>query len=241
MLALVEVCHANVEAKGRLCACLKPRALGRLRAIAADSRLEVGDKIFGPGDRADHVYGLRQGAVMLQTHLTDGRRQVLSFLFPGDTFGFADSAHHCEAIALTRSSLCEIPVSALNDDPLLVNRLRHISRTWLVDTHDQTLRLGRMRAAERVTDFLSALWTRLGSPDALPLPMRWIDIADHLGLRIETVSREFSALRRLGIIGPLSHDCVLPIRDGAALIRLAPPRPPRAAANCHGGELADAS
>lgn len=229
MLALVDACQATAAAKGRLCACLEPTALGRLRAIAADGRLAAGEYLFTEGDTADTVFGLRQGAVMLCSRLPGGRRQVLSFLFPGDTFGFAlDGRHACSAVALTRASICRISAEAADADPLLAGRLLRISQSWLCESYAQALRLGRMNAAERVADFLAALWTRLGRPDALHMPMRWVDIADHLGLRLETVSREFSSLRRKGVIGPLSADAVLPILDFPALeailsVRRVPP------------------
>lgn len=218
MLALVDACQATAAAKGRLCACLEPTALGRLRAIAADGRLAAGEILFTQDSAAEHVFGLRQGAVMLCSRLPGGRRQVLSFLFPGDTFGFAVGGRHaCSAVALTRASVCRISADAADADPQLAGRLLRISQSWLCESHAQALRLGRMTAAERVLDFLAALWTRLDRPEEIHMPMRWVDIADHLGLRMETVSREFSALRRNGVIGPLSADNVLTITDGAAL------------------------
>lgn len=218
MLALLDVCHATASARGRLCACLEPQALGRLRAVAGDSRLVEGETLFAQGAAADAVYGLRQGAVMLASRLPDGRRQVLSFLFPGDTFGFAANGRHaCSAVALRRSSFCRIPMTALEGDPELALRMHTIARARMADALEHMVRLGRMTAAERVSDFLFWLWRRLDGPDELHLPMRLVDVADHLGLRLETVSRRMAALRRAGILGPLSCDGVLPILDGPAL------------------------
>lgn len=218
MLALVDSCLATPSARGRLCACLEPSALGRLRAVAGDCRLSAGDALFRQGDPAQALYGLRQGAVMLTRHLADGRRQVLSFLFPGDTFGFADGGRHaCSAIVLRRASFCRFPLAALDDDPPLAVRLRAIAQARLTDALDHTLRLGRMGAAERVADFLGWLWRRLDCPAELHLPMRLADMADHLGLRPETVSRQLSALRRAGAIGVLTVDGMLPVFDGDRL------------------------
>lgn len=218
MLALVDTCLATPAARGRLCACLEPSALGRLRAVAGDARLAPGEVLFAEGDPADALYGLRQGAVMLTRRLGDGRRQVLSFLFPGDTFGFAEGGRHaCAAIALQRAGFCRIPLSALDDDPHLAARLHAIASARLMDALEHTVRLGRMSAAERVTDFLGWLWRRLDRPAELHLPMRMGDIADHLGLRPETTSRQLSALRRTGIVGALTPDGVLPVLDGEAL------------------------
>lgn len=220
MLALVDICHATPAARGHLCACLEPSALGRLRAVAGDSRLAAGEVLFAQGQPAEALYGLRQGAVMLVSQLGDGRRQVLSFLFPGDTFGFAaDGRHGCSAIALQRSGFCRIPLSALDDDPMLAVRLHAIARTRLADGLEHALRLGRLSAAERVADFLFWLWRRLDRPAELHLPMRLVDIADHLGLRLETVSRRMTSLRQAGLIGALASDGVLPVLDGEALRR----------------------
>lgn len=218
MLALLDICHATASARGRLCACLEPHSLGRLRAVAGDARLVAGEVLFGQGAPADAVYGLRQGAVMLATRMPDGRRQVLSFLFPGDTFGFsADDRHGCSAIALRRSSFCRIPLSALEEDGELAVRMHAIAQARMADTFEHMVRLGRMTAGERVSDFLFWLWRRLDQPAEMALPMRLLDIADHLGLRLETVSRRMAALRRAGILGPLSTDGVLPVLDGPAL------------------------
>lgn len=218
MLVLVDTCQATASARGGLCACLEPDTLRRLRAVTADSGLAAGETVFAAGEAAPFLYGLRQGAVMLTRRMADGRRQVLSFLFPGDTFGFADGpVHVATAVTLQRSSFCRIPLVMPEADPFLAQRLRHIAQACLADAYHHALRLGRMTAAERVADFLFWLWTRLGRPEELHLPMRLVDIADHLGIRAETTSRAFSALRRAGLIGALSSDGILPIYQGAAL------------------------
>lgn len=212
MLALVDVCHATAAARGRLCACLAPQALGHLRAVAADTCLADGEILFRPGQRADAYFGVRQGVTMLTRTLSGGRRQVLSFLFPGEIFGFAvQGVHECNAVALGHVSLCRIPVTALTEDPLLAARLHRVARSCLLDGLDQVMRLGRMSATERVADFLFQLWLRLDRPDELHLPMHLSDVADHLGLRSETVCRKLAILRRKGLIGSLGTDGVLPL------------------------------
>ena len=165
MLALPDLCQANKTARGRMCACLEPKALGWLRTVAGDLRLGSGETLFAPGDAADCVYGLRHGAVMLSTRLGDGRRQVLSFLFPGDIFGFADNGFHaCTAQALTRAGFCRMPVAGLESDPQLSLRLHLAARARMADALEHTLRLGRMRAGERLAHFLYWLWRRLEKP-----------------------------------------------------------------------------
>lgn len=221
MFALLDTCHAVSTARGRLCACLEQPELGYLRNAASDLRLPAGAQVFGDGARAEFIYGLRQGVVMLTRHMADGRRQILTFLFPGDCFGFAiDDAHRCTAIALRPSAFCRIPTSTLDGQPNLAARLHDIACARLADSLEQVVRLGRMSAEERVSDFLYRLWQRLDRPAEIDMPMRLSDVADHLGLRQETVSRQMGKLRRAGAIGQLARDGLLPILDGQSLRRL---------------------
>ncbi|MEW5729456.1 MAG: Crp/Fnr family transcriptional regulator [Pseudomonadota bacterium] len=220
MLALIDTCHATREARGNLCACLEPSRIERLRGVAGDLRLGPGDVLFRAGQGADAVFGLRQGVVMQSRRLADGRRQVVSFHFPGDTIGLTDDTHGCEAVALTRVSLCRIPLAALDEDPALAAQMRRIAERALASALEHALALGRMTAAERVCRFLLETWRRCGRREELHLPMRVADIADHLGLRPETVSRCFSDLRRDGIVGVLHPDGTLELPDPGRLSRL---------------------
>lgn len=219
MLALIDTCHATPQARGRLCACLPPPDLGRLRRVAGDLRLDSGTMVFVEGEPAESLFGVRQGTVMLTKRLGDGRRQVLSFLYPGDTFGFADDRAACSAVTLGRTSLCRIPFPALRDDPALAAQMRRIAGRTLAAALNHMLLLGRMTARERVAAFLTETWTRTGRPDELHLPMKVADIGDYLGLRPETVSRMFSEFRRAGWIGPLLPDGTLAVLDPPAVAR----------------------
>ncbi|CAA7615348.1 Crp/Fnr family transcriptional regulator [Magnetospirillum sp. UT-4] len=218
MFSLTDACHANAAARGRLCACLHGGTLGRLRSLTGDLGAAAATRLFTPGAPADHLFGLRQGMVMLSSQMPDGRRQVLAFLLPGDIFGFtADSIHHETATALERSSFCRFGRDDIEADPELSERLHQVARRQLLDAHDRLLCLGRMTAPERVAGFLADLRRRSGRPAALHLPMRLADIADHLGLRPETVSRCFTDLRRQGVIGTLGVDGILPLYRPEAL------------------------
>lgn len=220
MLALIDTCHATREARGNLCACLEPSRIARLRSVAGDLHLHAGEALFRAGQSADAVFGLRQGMVMQTRRLADGRRQVLSFHFPGDTIGLADEMHGGDAVALTRISLCRIPLAALDRDPDLAAQMRRIAERNLAAALDHALALGRMTAAERVARFLQDTWRRSGRPDELHLPMRVADIADHLGLRPETVSRCFSELRRQGVIGILHPTGIMDLPGTDRIARL---------------------
>jgi len=212
MLALSDTCNAAVTGRGGLCACLNATLLGRLRAVAGDVRLETDELLFASGSAADALYGVRQGAVMLCRWVGPGRRQILSFHFSGDMVGFADGdRHQATAIALGRTSLCRIPQAEMDHDPALRGHVLGILRRNLLQSLDLQMRLGRMTAAERVRAMLVELHARLGGGGELHLPMRVAEMADYLGLRPETVSREMSALRHAGIVGVFSPDGMLPI------------------------------
>ncbi|HSV28603.1 MAG TPA: cyclic nucleotide-binding domain-containing protein [Candidatus Omnitrophota bacterium] len=207
MLALTDTCQASIYSRGRLCACLEPSALGRLRAAAGDQAVAPGSLVHADGEAAQSVFGLRQGVVMLFKQLPDRRRQVLSFLYPGDMFGLSDDGRHiATAVALTRVGLCRIPLTAAERDPNLARQLRSVAEASLADALDHALTLGRMTARERVGRFLAETWKRNCCPAELHLPMRIADIGDHLGLRAETVSRCLADLRRAGMIGPWQCD-----------------------------------
>lgn len=212
MLPLLDTCQAGPDLGVGLCSCLTAPAIGRLRKSAGDIRLQEGEALFVPGDPADAVFGLRQGAMMLERRLADGRRQVCAFLFPGDMLGFAAQGRHdMRAVALDRVSLCRIPLAAAEADQELGHQLARAAGRALRAAWTLQLQLGRMSAAERVIALLAELWGRLGGEAELRLPMRVIDLADHLGLRPETVSRELSRLRAEGRIGSFSADGTLPI------------------------------
>lgn len=212
MLALSDTCRAALTGRGGLCACLTVTALGHLRTVAGDVRLDAGETLYAAGAAADSLYGVRQGAVMLVRWLDDRRRQILSFCFSGDMLGFAaDGRHQVSAVALCRASLCRIPLVELEGDPALNHHVHGILYRSLGHALDMQVRLGRMSAAERVRALLVELHLRLGGGVELHLPMRVAEMADYLGLRPETVSRELSALRHAGIVGSFTPEGVLPI------------------------------
>lgn len=218
MLALSDTCRAALSGQGGLCGCLTPAGLGRLRAVAGDARLEAGEVLFRRGDAALHLYGVRHGAMMLSRVLDGKRRQVLSFHFAGDMLGFAgDDPHQATATALGRVGLCRIPLARIGDDAALAGQVLAVLQANVVRAQERLLLLGRMSAAERVAAALVELWRRLGGGPELHLPMRLVDLADYLGLRPETVSREMALLRRRGLIGPLSPEGVLPVLAPEAL------------------------
>ncbi|MGA0604068.1 helix-turn-helix domain-containing protein [Caulobacter sp. KR2-114] len=163
------------------------------------------EEVFGEGERADSVYRVVSGAVRTFRILADGRRQICEFHLAGDCFGFEPSAvHRTSAEALGPTKLVAVRRSALLDNadtaPEFARLLWRAAVADLQRSQEHVLRLGHRSAAERVASFLLDVARRLGGHDAFDLPMSRQDIADYLGLTIETVSRSFTQLQGLELI-----------------------------------------
>jgi len=192
-----------------------------------------GKEIFGEAEPANYVYQITEGAVRTFELLADGRRQIGAFHLPGDVFGIETGDTHrftAEAIIDTtvwianRRSLFEGAdknISAMKDVLKLITRNLHHAESHL-------MLLGRQTSLERVAAFLTEMDERLQSPTTMLLPMNRRDIADYLGLTLETVSRSLSMLEREGILSLPGHrgkEIVLHRRSKLArlgLLRLTP-------------------
>lgn len=155
---------------------------------------DAGEEIYAPGQRSDRLYRVVHGAVRIYRLLANGRRQISAFHFPGEIFGFdTDSTHHFFADAILDSELEIFPLisNAGFDRAMMESALR-----CLVRTQEHLLVVGRQVAVERVAAFMIDMTKRQGKADRLDLPMTRADIADYLGLTIETVSRIFTRLRQ---------------------------------------------
>ncbi|OAN55199.1 Crp/Fnr family transcriptional regulator [Paramagnetospirillum marisnigri] len=211
------------------CADLSHDEVKRLAAVRCHATLPASFTVFREGDLVDHVYSISNGAVKLYKLLPDGRRQIIGFLFSGDIFGLGTNDGYCyTAETITATQVCRFTHrkldSLLDEIPRLERRMFNMAVKDLVAAQEQMLLLGRKTAREKVATFLVKLSMRAeragqpGSPVALP--MSRADIADYLGLTIETVSRTFTQLKRDNIIGlPDSGHCVL--NDWQALKELA--------------------
>ncbi len=216
---------------GELAFChgLSPDQMRRLAAIMGQANVEADTSIFREGDPSQHFYSISTGAVKLYKLLSDGRRQITAFLFPGDFFGLSiQGGYAYTAEALTPVTLCRFPRRKLEllfqELPVLEKRLLDATINELAAAHDQMLLLGRKTAREKIATFLVALWRKLearGERQALlNLPMGRADIADYLGLTIETVSRTLTGFKREGLIS-LPDANHVHIRQGAVLTRIA--------------------
>ncbi len=168
--------------------------------------------IFREGDPADRAYQIIDGAVMLYKLLPDGRRQIVELLGPGDVFGLsATPVYDCSAETLVAGSVAIHERAALESSPQLVNAISQRMRSQIAALHEHTVLLGRKSALERVATFLMRWIPDRGGYGCkgaangkdravIRLRMTRQEIADYLGLTIETVSRAFSELRRRGIV-----------------------------------------
>jgi len=174
-----------------------------IRLIGITMHVSRDQEVFGEGEPAEQVFKVVRGAVRAFRVLSDGRRQICDFYLPGDLFGLeAGGEHRVTTEALTDTVLVVARRAALGDedDPVAARRLWRLAMSELQRSHDHALTLGRRSASERVANFLVEMVERLGGGDSLELPMTRQDIADYLGLTIETVSRTLTQLQVSGLI-----------------------------------------
>jgi CRP/FNR family nitrogen fixation transcriptional regulator len=175
--------------------------LARQNTFWAELKYRCGSKLFGEAEPADYVYQIREGAIRTYKRLSDGRRQIGAFHLAGDILAVENWKTHrftAEAIVDTtvwiakrRSLFARL---AKGDIPV-ANNVRGLVTRTLEHAENQLLLLGRRKSLEKVAAFLMEIDRRLGQPDAMVLPMTRRDIADYLGMTVETVSRSLSVLR----------------------------------------------
>ena len=180
-------------------------------------------EIFGENEPADYVYRVISGSVRTYKILSDGRRQVGGFYLPGDIFGleFADE-HTFSAEAIADAKVVVVKRSAITAlagrDAAIGRELFALTGRELRRVQDRVLLLVKS-AQERVASFLLEMAERASAGNTIELPMSRQDIADYLGLTIETVSRTLTGLESAATIEvPTSRRIVL--RNRSALSRL---------------------
>lgn len=194
----------------------RPRFLGELGSLSqaeinsSEFKYRRGGEIFGEGEPARYVYQVIDGAVRSYKLLSDGRRQISAFHLAGDIFGLENGGLHrftAEAIVDTtvrlvkRVSLAHVAES----DAAVARDLLNMTATNLQHAENHMLLLGRKTSLERVAAFLLEMDSRLTAAGVMALPMCRRDIADYLGLTLETVSRALSTLHEMGILGFLGQ------------------------------------
>jgi len=177
------------------------------------AKYETHAVIYYEGDPVKRLYELVKGSVMLYKLLPDGRRQVVEVLRPGDIFGLAGAEENdCTAETLTDAEVQEIDLRHVERSDELQRTLTRCLTSQMRVLHEHAVLLGRKSAVERVASFLLHLVPDRGGTDCtgpasdgddgfdLQLHMTRQEIADYLGLTIETVSRVVSDLKRRGVI-----------------------------------------
>ncbi len=180
-------------------------------------------EIYGENEPAEYLYKVVEGAVRTYRVLNDGRRQIGAFYLPGDVFGLEIGDEH----TFSAEAICECKVMVIKRSTLvaLAARSHEVSRQlWTMTANELQRAQGHIMlliktAQERVAGFLLEMAARSPAGNAVELPMSRQDIADYLGLTIETVSRTLTQLENSAAIAvPSSRRIVL--RNQAALSRL---------------------
>ncbi|MFB9262380.1 helix-turn-helix domain-containing protein [Bradyrhizobium erythrophlei] len=200
------------------------RTEGPFGMIGTPMRFTRNSEIYGEDEDAEYLYQVVSGAVRTYKILEDGRRQIGAFYLPGDIFGFEAG----ETYISSAEAICETQVLVVKRSALMVRATHEMDLArQLWDATAQELRrfqehlmLLISSAEERVVGFLLDMARRATKNAAVELPMSRQDIADYLGLTIETVSRTFTQLEQVGAIAlPTSRRVEL--RNQAMLNRLA--------------------
>jgi CRP/FNR family transcriptional regulator len=178
------------------------RQAGHLMPANPIQTVGAGELLFSQGDKAETVFEVLSGMVRLYKLLPDGRRQVTGFLTAGQLLGLApEGTCVFTADTITEVSLCPYKRDAferlIDEVPGFARRLLAVTSHELHAAQDQMVLLGRKSASEKVASFLLMLPARR---DDIDVPMTRGDIADYLGLTVETVSRTLTRLRQDGLI-----------------------------------------
>ena len=176
--------------------------------------------LFHEGDSADTLYEVVTGVFRATKVFPDGRRQVVAFAYPGDIIGFGHGDAYrfdCDALTPARVQVTARSqmLQAMRTRPELGERLLAMAAGEIAAMHDLSVLLGRKSAMARIAGFLVSLAVRTGkqaNDQRICLPMCRADIADHLGLTIETVSRNLTKLKTRGVVDLPTRGCFV-LRD----------------------------
>jgi len=197
----------------------RPNSLGDLGITSGSNPIvslieftyKRGTEIYGEKEPAEHVYQVKTGAVRSYKLLTDGRRQIGAFHLVGDIFGLENgSVHRFTAEAVVKTTVRLIKRQSLEavaeSDAVVTRNLLSLTTSKLEHAENHMLLLGRKTSLERVAAFLIEMDARLTATGVVALPMSRRDIADYLGLTLETVSRALSRLQREGVLAFIGHN-----------------------------------
>jgi CRP/FNR family nitrogen fixation transcriptional regulator len=200
-----------------------PVPSGAIELMGACMSFARNSEIYGENEPADYLYKIVSGTVRTYKVLVDGRRQIGAFHLPGDIFGFETGNEHtfsaeaitdCKIIVIKRSAV--MALAARDND--VARQMWELTARELQRVQKHSLALIRT-AEERVAGFLLEMAERVANGGAVELPMSRQDIADYLGLTIETVSRTLKLLEDAAAIEVARRRRIL-LRNRSALRRL---------------------
>jgi CRP-like cAMP-binding protein len=223
MLTATATANSSIQARPTAPVGSGPLPEGPLGLMGAPMRFARNIEIYGECEPAEYLYQVISGAVRSYRTLDDGRRQIGAFYLPGDIFGVeAGDVHLSSAEAISDAQVLVMKRSAVmaraEHERDLAKQLWTLTVRELLRVQEHSLVLIKS-AEERVAGFLLEMAGRKSSAGAIELPMSRQDIADYLGLTIETVSRTFTQLSQSGTITLESSRRVV-FRNRAALNRL---------------------
>ena len=218
-------CETCLVRCGGVCAVLDGEARAELLRLSRKKAVPAHHAVFRDGDPADHYYNITSGVVKLVKTLADGHQHIVGLLYPTDFMGQSlNRSHTYSAESATDVELCVYARAPFEQfltlHPELERQIFHMTIRELDLCRDWTLLLGRKCSYERVAGFLLMMARRAPrkpnpvKPDNcahFELPFTRAEMADYLGLTLETVSRQFSQLKKRQVIAlPSSRDIVIP-------------------------------
>jgi CRP/FNR family transcriptional regulator len=203
------VCQACEARHGGMCGAMTPQQLVELSKYTTRKRVNAGSEVYGQGENVSSYANILKGVIKLSKMLNDGRQQIVGLQFAPDFMGRPFSRESSlSAEAATETEICSIPKAVLDrmvaGSPELEHKLHQQALVELDEARDWMLTLGRKTAQEKVASFLYMIALHYDPENidktTFDLPLSRADIADFLGLTIETVSRQMTKLRADGAI-----------------------------------------
>ena len=216
-----------------LCSVFTDTEIGDLFSLAHIRKIKAGAYLLHEEDPVRQVYNISSGALALERLASNGAKQIMAFCYAGDFIGISSGpSYSVSARALKTLTACQWQESDLQSlykqYPKLEQRVHGITSRVVEAIMDQLFVLGRKKATEKIAWFLLFIETKQARVDGVTttfdmpqfnMPMTRVDIADYLGLTVETVSRAFTQLRSKGLIS-ITDKWTITIEDRAALTAL---------------------
>lgn len=223
-------CDTCIGRSLNLCKPLDHGDLDQLLALGGKRRWRKREILFRAGDRQGSFFKITRGIVAVSRSLSDGRRQILALRAPGDCVGYLDQKgrYEFEGEALTDVEACAFDRCRFDAfaarHPGLAAALAETLSTYLRQAGHNMVVMGQLKSTERVAHFLSELSALYGergvATQPLTLYITRTEIADYLGLTIETVSRSFGKLKKRNMIALVESDALV-ILDSDELAKMA--------------------